>query len=106
MPLTVFRDCWHLAGNCNDTDTDYDVGNAALRVDFAILDNTAMVSFSTDGRYFTTPREISGGVFASIDFVVRKIRLRNKSAGVVARYDFTGYFSPIEITGAPYVAPL
>ena len=106
MPLTVFAQAWHLAGSCNDTDTDYDVNNAALRVDFAILDNPAYVSFSPDGRYFTSPREISGGVFASIDFVVRKIRMRNKTAGTVARYDFTGYFQPFEITGDKFVPPL
>jgi hypothetical protein len=29
----------HFAGNCPDTDSDFDVNPAALRVDFAILDN-------------------------------------------------------------------
>lgn len=106
MPLTVFSNAWHLAGSAADADKDIDVNPAALRLDFAILDNPAMLAFSTDGIVFLSPREVSGGVFASVDLVVRKIRIRNKTAGVVARYDFTGYFSPIEITGAPYVRPL
>jgi hypothetical protein len=104
--VTIFGGLMHFAGNCPDADADFDVNPAALRVDFAILDNPALVSFSQDGRYFTAPREISGGVFASIDFQVRKFRLRNKTAAVVARYDFTCYYDPIEVTGRDYVRPL
>jgi hypothetical protein len=106
MPVTIFGGLMHFAGSCPDTDSDFDVNPAAVRVDFAILDNPALVSWSRDGIYFSAPREISGGVFASVDLLVRKFRLRNKTGGTIARYDFTCYFDPIEITGRPYERPL
>lgn len=106
MPLTTFAELHHMAFTANDADTDYDVNPAGLRVDFSILTNPAYVSFSPDGRYFSGPRQISAGVFASIDFIVRKIRVRNVTPGSPAFCDFTFYYSPVEITGDTYVRPL
>lgn len=105
MPQTIYKQAHHAAGNAPDTTPlQIDLDPPALRLDLAIFDQTALVSFSSDGIYFTTEREMPGGVIASLDMLVQSIRIRNKTALSTARYDINGFFSPIEIVGVPYTA--
>ena len=106
MPLTIFAAQHHDAGNAPDTNpASLEFNPPALRVDFAIFDNSALISYSFDGKQFTTEREIPAGVLGSFDAQVRVIRVRNKTVASIARYDFTGWYNPVEITGDPYVRP-
>jgi hypothetical protein len=103
MPLTIFNQSAHGAGNAPDTTPlDIDLNPPAMRLDLAIFDNSALVSFSADGRNFGTERELPAGVISSLDILVRKMRIRNKTVASVARYDFTAYYDPIEIVGRPF----
>jgi hypothetical protein len=69
-----------------------------------VFDFSALVAFSSDGIYFTSEREMPAGVIASLDFLVQSIRIRNKVALSIARYDINAFFSPVEIVGLPYVS--
>lgn len=104
--LIIFGDYLHLAGSAADTDQDFDVNPEGLRIDLSIFDNPALVAFSKDGRNFSAPRELPAGVLSSLDIRVRKFRIRNKTAGSIARYDLTAYFDPILIQGREYVRAL
>lgn len=104
MPLTIFRQVHHLAGSAPDTTPlELMLLPAAMRIDIAIFDNTALISFTSDGRFWTTEREFLPAVFASLDQQVRGIRIRNKVALSIARYDMTGFYSPVEVVGEPFV---
>jgi hypothetical protein len=106
MPLTIFANQHHAAGNAPDTNPiNLDFNPPALRLDFAIFDNSALVSYSSNGLQFTTEREFPAGVLSSIDMQVRVLRVRNKTVASVARYDATGYYDPVEIVGRDYVRP-
>ena len=106
MPITIFRQQHHDAGSAPDTNPlQLEFNPPAFRLDFAIFDNSALVSYSSNGRTFTTEREFSAGLFGSIDMLIRYIRIRNKTVASVARYDFTGYYEPVEIVGEAYVRP-
>jgi hypothetical protein len=103
MPQTTYRKVHHLAGNAPDTTPlQLDLAPQAFRVDLGIFDNSALVSFSDDGIFYSTEREIPPGIFASLDVVCSSIRIRNKTPGSVARYDFNAFYSPMEIVGDPY----
>lgn len=104
MPLTIFNQSAHGAGNAPDTNPLLiDLNPAALRLDLAIFDNIALVSFSADGFHFGTEREFPAGVLSSLDILVRAFRIRNKTVASVARYDFTAFYDPVEIVGRPFV---
>lgn len=104
MPLTVFRQSHHLAGNAPDTTpTQFDLWPPAMRFDMAIFDNPVLVSFSADLVYYTTEREISPGLYMSLDQVVRSFRIRNKTALAIGRFDVTAFYSPMEVVGEPFV---
>jgi hypothetical protein len=107
MPLTVFAQQHHAAGNAPDTNPVLlEFNPAALRLDIAIFDNPALVSYSTDGIHYGTEREFPAGVLSSMDVQVRFLKVRNKTVASVARYDATGYFDAVEIVGRDYVRPL
>lgn len=104
MPLTVFHQHHHLAGNAPDTTpTTFDLNPPALRFDLAIFDNIALVAFSDDGIHFSTEREFPAGVLSSLDIIVRKFTIRNKTALSVARFDVTAFYDAVEIVGRPFV---
>lgn len=104
MPLTIFQQAHHAAGNAPDTNPlEIEFFPPAMRLDLSIFDNIALVSFSAEGRNFSTERELPAGVISSLDMPVRKMRIRNKTVASVARYDVTAYYSPLEIVGAPFV---
>jgi hypothetical protein len=103
MPLTIFADQQHAAGNAPDTTPrQIDLTPPALRLDLAVYDNPALVAFSADGIYFGTEREFPAGVLSSLDLLVQSIRIRNKTVASIARYDLTGFSHPVEIVGTPY----
>ena len=103
MPLTVFTLTHHAAGSAPDTTPrQIDLQPPAMRFDGAIFDNPALMSFSSDGIFYSTEREISAGVFFSLDQKVQSFRIRNKTVASVARYDITGYYSPREVVGVPF----
>ncbi len=104
MPLTIFQLTHHAAGNAPDTNPlQIDLDPPALVLDVAIFDNVALVAFSPDGIHFTTEREMPAGIIASLNQLVTSIRIRNKVVASIARYDLNGFYSPIEITGDPYI---
>jgi hypothetical protein len=105
MPQTIYQQAHHAAGNAPDTTPlQIDLQPPALRLDIAIFDQSALVALSSDGVFFSTEREFPGGIIASLDMLVQSIRIRNKTVASIARYDINGFFSPIEIVGAPYQA--
>ena len=101
MPLTVFRSSHHWRQLAADTDTTIDFGRTYARIDFLVLNNAALVSFSGDGSVFSLPREYPAGVIASLDRLVRAIRFRNAVALAVATLDADLFFDPVEVVGAP-----
>jgi hypothetical protein len=103
MPLTIFNQSAHGAGNAPDTNAvRIDLNPAAMRLDLAIFDNSALLSFSRDGYHFDTEREFPAGVLSSLDILVRAFTIRNKTVASVARYDFTAFYDPIEIVGREF----
>lgn len=107
MPLTIFTQDHHAAGNCPDTTPlRIDFSPVCLRLDLAIFDQIALVQFSADGIHFSTPREMPAGVISSLDMLVASITLVNKTAASIARYDLTGYYDPVEIIGVPFTLPI
>ncbi len=103
MPLTVFTLSHHAAGNAPDTTPrQIDFFPPVMRFDGAIFDNPALMSFSSDGIFYSTERELAAGLFFSIDQKVQSIRVRNKTVAAIARYDLTGYYSPREVVGVPF----
>lgn len=106
MPLTIFANQHHAAGNAPDTNpVNLEFNPPALRLDIAIFDNTALVSYSPNGVNFSTEREFSPGLFVSMDAQIRVLRIRNKTVASVARYDATAFYDPVEITGRDYARP-
>lgn len=107
MPQTIFKQSHHLAGNAPDTNpSQFDLQPSALVIDISIFDNSALISFSSDGIFFSTEREFPAGIIASLNLLTQSVRIRNKTAASVARYDITAYYSPIEVEGVPFVANL
>lgn len=103
MPQTIFTQSHHAAGNAPDTTPlQIDLKPPALVLDLAIFDNSALVSFTSDGIYWTTEREFPAGVISSLNLLVMSFRIRNKTVASVARYDASAYFGPIEVTGKAY----
>lgn len=102
--LIIFGKFMHLAGNAPDTTpTTFDINPEALRIDIGIFDNSALIAFSDDGKFFSTEREFPAGVIASLDIRVRKFTIRNKTVASIARFDVTAYYDPILIPGREYV---
>ncbi len=103
MPLTVFTLSQHAAGSAPDTvPRRIDFWPPVMRFDGAIFDNPVLMSFSSDGIFFSTERELSAGLFFSIDQKVQTITVRNKTVASIGRYDLTGYYSPREVVGVPF----
>ncbi len=103
MPLTIFTLTHHAAGSAPDTTPrQIDFQPPAMRIDIAIFDNVALLSFSSDGIFYSTEREFPAGVLSSLDQRVASVRIRNKTALSIARYDMTGFYSPLEVVGAPF----
>lgn len=103
MPLTVFEQSHHAAGTAPDnTPLEIDFNPPCLVIDLLILNQNALVSFTSDGSFWSTPRLFVAGTIASLNLLVQGMRIVNQTAGQTATYDITGYFSPIEITGAPF----
>ena len=102
MPLTTFQQAHHAAGSAPDNvPVTIEFEPACMRIDLGVFDNSALISFSSDKIFYGTEREFPGGLFLSLDEWVNAVRIRNKLAGSVARYDITGYYNPIEIVGEP-----
>jgi hypothetical protein len=102
MPQTIYRTFHHLAGSAPDTTPrQLDLQPLAMRIDIAIFDFPALVAFSDDGIFFSTEREFPAGVLSSLDQLVQSVRIRNKTVASIARYDINGFYSPVEIVGAP-----
>lgn len=107
MPQTIYTQAHHLAGSAPDTTPrEFLLNPPALRLDLFIRDNDALISFSADGRFWTTERELAAGMIASLDQLVSGIRIRNRVALSVARYDITGFYSPLEVVGRPFTVPV
>jgi hypothetical protein len=79
--------------------THHAAGPAPDTVPLTIEFTPPGMRFSPDKIYYTTERELPAGVFFSIDEWVNAIRVRNKTALSVGRYDIVAYYNPIEITG-------
>jgi hypothetical protein len=104
MPLTVFTLTHHAAGSAPDTTPrQIDFNPPAMRFDGAIFDNPVLMSFTSDGIFYSTERELSAGLFFSLDQKVQSIRVRNKTVASIGRYDLTAYYSPREVVGVPFV---
>ncbi len=104
MPLTIFTLTHHAAGSAPDTTPrEIQFNPPAMRIDIAIFDQAALVSFSSDGTFYSTEREFPAGLFSSLDQMVRSLRIRNKTALSIARYDVTAFYSPREVVGTPFV---
>jgi len=100
MTLTSFFQTHHGAGIAPDTvPLTIELEPPCMRFDMGVFDNSLMVSFSSDKIYYTTERELPAGIFISLDEWVNALRIRNKTAGSAGRYDFTGYYNPVEIVG-------
>ncbi len=105
MPLTIFTLTHHAAGSAPDTTPrQIDFQPPALRLDIAIFDNVALISFSSDGIFYSTEREFPAGLVASLDQRVQSIRIRNKVVLSIARYDLNAFYSPVEVVGRPFEA--
>ncbi len=103
MPLTIFTLTHHAAGSAPDTTPrQIDLNPPALVLDIAIFDNPALVSFSSDGIFYSTEREFPAAVLASLNQRVQSLRIRNRTALSIARYDINGFYSPVEIVGRPF----
>ncbi len=103
MPLTIFSLTHHAAGSAPDTTPrQLDFNPPAMRMDIAIFDNVAMISFSSDGIFYSTEREFPAGIIASLDQKVQSLRIRNKVALSVARYDLNAFYSPLEVVGREF----
>lgn len=103
MPLTIFTLSHHAAGSAPDTTPIVlEFWPPIMRLDGAIFDNPVLMSFSADGIFFSTERELSAGIFFSLDIKAQTIRVRNKTVASVGRYDLTGYYSPREVVGVPF----
>jgi len=61
------------------------------RVDIFIWDNPAMVKRSPDGIIWHDEFEVPAGTMYSFDCVTHSFNIRNKSAGLVARYSVIGW---------------
>jgi hypothetical protein len=61
-------------------------------VDIFIWDNPALVQRSADGVTFQDEIEISAGTMYSFTATTRSIRIKNKTAGAVARYQIVGWY--------------
>ncbi len=104
MPQTTYRKLHLAAGSAPDTTPLLiDFNPPALRFDVTIFDNSALLAFSDDGIWFSSEIEFPAGVIASLDQVVRQVKIRNKTALSVARYNMRGYHNPVEVVGDPYV---
>ena len=100
MPLTSFQQTHHAAGTAPDTvPTLIEFEPPCMRIDVGVFDNTALIAFSSDKIYYSTERELPGGIFLSLDEWVHAVRIRNKTTGSPARFDITGYYNPVEIIG-------
>lgn len=107
MPETIYTQAHHLAGSAPDTTPrEFLLNPPALRLDIGIFDNPALISFSADGRFWTTEREILAGMFVSLGQLVSGIRIRNRTALSIARYDITAFYSPVEVVGRPFTVPV
>ncbi len=103
MPLTIFTLTHHAAGSAPDTTPrQIDFQPPALVLDIAIFDNVALLSFSSDGIFYSTERELPAGLVSSLNQRVASVRIRNKTVLSIARYDLNGFYSPVEIVGRPY----
>lgn len=107
MPQTIYTQSHHAAGSAPDTTPlQIDLQPQALRLDIAIFDQSALLSFSSDGIFFSTEREFPAGIISSQDLLVQSVRIRNKTVASTARYDITAYYSPIEVVGNAFVPNL
>lgn len=107
MPQTIYKQSHHAAGSAPDTTPlQIDLQPSALRIDIAIFDNSALIAFSSDGIFFSTEREFPGGIISSQDLLCQSLRIRNKTAASVARYDITAFYSAIEVVGETFVPNL
>ncbi len=105
MPLTIFTLSHHAAGSAPDTTPrQIDFWPPVMRLDGAVFDNPVLMSFSSDGIFYSTERELSAGLFFSLDIKAQSIRIRNKTVASIGRYDLTGYYSPREVVGTPFEA--
>ena len=105
MPLTIFTLSHHAAGNAPDTTPrQIDFWPPIMRLDGGIFDFPALISFSSDGIFYSTEREFSAGLYFSLDQKVASLRIRNKTVASISRYDLTGYYSPREVVGIPFEA--
>lgn len=107
MPQTIYQQSHHAAGNAPDTNPlQIDLQPSALRLDISVFDQSALIAFSPNGIFFSTEREFPAGIIASLDQLVQSIRIRNKTAASIARYDITAYYDATEIVGKPFVPNL
>src|SRR5271165_6571564 len=103
MPQTIFQQAHHAAGSAPDTTPlEIDFNPPCMVIDLMILNNQALVAFSSDGIYFSSQRLFVAGTIASLNLQVQAMRIVNQTAGNAAQYDVTGYYSPVEVVGVPF----
>jgi hypothetical protein len=103
MPQTVFQQSHHAYGTAPDnTPAQIDFNPPCMVLDLLILNANALVAFSSDGVFFSSLRLFVAGTIGSFNLKVQSMRIVNQTAGQVATYDVTGYYSPLEITGTPF----
>ncbi len=103
MPLTIFSLTHHAAGTAPDTTPrQLDFNPPAMRIDIAIFTNDALISFSSDGIFYSTERRFSAGIIASLDQKVQSLRIRNRVVLAPADYDINAFYSPIEVVGKEF----
>lgn len=125
MPLTIFEQAHHVAGDYPNPGPDIiEFDPPALVLDILVYGQDLMIAFSSDAIHWTTPRYWPAGLFGSLNLLVKKIsvgEVPNPPTAPVAKgalapakkpgplspaggsgYDITAYYNPIEVTGVPY----
>jgi len=73
-----------------DPTTTYEFTKPYSRIDLLIEDNDAVVSFKKENGTWGKDLTIKQG-YHSIDFVLYGVRVKNRTAGAVAKYEITVY---------------
>jgi len=78
------------SGNAADTYTTHTFSSICSEVDVFVWDNAAIIQRSYDGAVYDDEIEISANTVYSFTIQTTSIRIKNKTAGNVARYQIVG----------------
>jgi hypothetical protein len=105
--VTIFQNYQVFAGSAPDTTpAQFEINPAAMRIDIAVFDNTLLIALGPDLTRVGAPLERLAGTVASLDCLVRRFTVVNKTVASIARFNIIAFYDPIEITGRPFVRPL